>query len=268
VDRWFVEELGARHWRRLRDAMRASDGVRDYYNRVAALRGHVRPNELLSDDRLASIGTSIFEAMNETPKRAPRIWLWSLGSAVAGCLAILLVMTAAPRQDDTFQARHASGTAVSIRAFCVDGGGERVDGDERVRAVVTADDATPVSCSLHDTLQLSYATRGAHAPGYVFIVGVDEKARPLWYFPTPDEPHSVAITATSGSEKLLPDSIALDVNHRAGRVWIYGIFTSAPVTIETIRAWIERSSVGSWPTSTDLGVESATVQRLSLTLTP
>jgi hypothetical protein len=259
VDRWFVTELAPADWSMLRDTMRTSRPVRDHYDQVAKLRAHVRPKEVLSDDRLASIATAIFEPVSTRRALPGWHWLWSAGATCAIIMALLVLRVG--NRDDGFQVRGSDRSDVGIRAFCV-------DASERVHQVASVDDAQPTRCALSDTLQLSYTMRNAATERYLFLVGVDEQHRALWYFPTPAEQASINVGATGGNERVLPDSVALSVNHRAGKLSIYGIFTPTPITVEAVRAWSERAPLDTLPAAADIGATSAVVKKLSLVLEP
>jgi hypothetical protein len=99
----------------------------------------------------------------------------------------------------------------------------------------------------------------------VFLVGADERRQPLWYFPNPSEALSFTAEATDG-EHLNPDGIELEVNHQAGALWIYALFSSEPLNVDTVSSWLEGAPTGSVPTARDLATRRLGVQRIRLEL--
>jgi hypothetical protein len=222
IDQWFVDELAPRQWRFLRANMGTSRAVRAYYDRVAAARAVVRPSEVLSADRMRAIE----EAVLPKPRRASRVgYIWAFAAAAVAMVALVVVR---PVSED-LAPRATAPAQASIRAYCI--------ADSTVHTVASADAAGV--CALGDALQLTYAIADDAPYRYLFVFGLDEARTPLWYFPSPDERTSLAVAGRG--EHVLPDSIALAVNHRPGRVTIYGIFSSAPVSIEDVQGWLSQS---------------------------
>lgn len=246
IDQWFVSDLTPRQWRQLRATLEHSASTRAHYDSVAAARSAVRPLEIISTDRLGAIEDALFVK----PQRSrPGVALWWLAPVAA--MVIAFVMLRKPVDD--FTPRASSSALTSIRAFCIAG---------NVRSVASDDGGA--ACSVTDTLQLSYAMAEASPHRYVFLVGVDASRAVMWYFPTPDEGQSLAVASTHGAERVLPDSIALAVNHQPGPLKIYGIFTRTPLTIDVVKLWLATNKA--IPAPSDLGVDDAVVHVLDVEL--
>jgi hypothetical protein len=114
--------------------------------------------------------------------------------------------------------------------FCVEGEGDgaverRLD---RPAAMAAQADA----CSLRGELQFALTNLTDEYP-FLYVFGLDENGRRLWYFPAPDEGQSLAVP-TGVRETLLGESIVLCVNHRPGRARVVAVFSTAPLTDEDI----------------------------------
>ncbi|HSI04879.1 MAG TPA: hypothetical protein VLC93_10395, partial [Myxococcota bacterium] len=163
---------------------------------------------------------------------------------------------------DDLQPRGFGDQGVEARAFCVVRGAR-----DAVRAVAISETNQTTSCGLGDTLQLAYSVSAEARPWarYVFLVGADARHQPLWYFPNPGEALSFSVAATDG-EHLAPDGIELAVNHQAGALWIYALFSSEPLSVDTVSSWLESAPTGAAPTARDLATGRLGVQRIRLEL--
>ncbi len=93
-------------------------------------------------------------------------------------------------------------------------------------------DAAADQCPLQAELQFAFTNLG-ETYSYLYVFGVDDTGRRLWYFPKPVQGESLALQ-TEVSEVLLGDSIILDVNHRAGSVRVAAVFSSEPLRDDEI----------------------------------
>ena len=261
IDRWFITGLSGRRWRTLRELLEASPEARQYYNRVATVRATLAGEGGLDSTRVDAIRERLFAQLSGKPERPSRWLVWAQFAATAIAL-LLLVALPRLRERDDLQPRGIGDQGVEARAFCVVRGAR-----DAVRAVAVSETSSTTTCGLGDTLQLAYSVSERARPWarYVFLVGADERHQPLWYFPNPSEGLSFAAAATDG-EHLTPDGIELAVNHQAGALWIYALFSSEPLSVDTVSSWLESAPTGATPTARDLATERLAVQRIRLAL--
>ena len=114
--------------------------------------------------------------------------------------------------------------------FCVEDAGEKrvVRRLDRPSAMAEGMD----SCAPRGELRFALTNLSTAYP-YLYVFGIDEHQRRLWYFPKPKQGKSLAIS-TGIHEALLSDSILLRVNHRPGRARVFAIFSMTPVTDEDV----------------------------------
>jgi hypothetical protein len=125
--------------------------------------------------------------------------------------------------------------------FCVEGEG----GDAVVRRLdrPAAMAARADTCAIEGELQFALTNLTDEYP-FLYVLGLDENGRRLWYFPTPDEGQSLAVP-TGIREALLGESIILRINHRPGGARIFAVFSEAPLTEEDISPSLEALRRGS-----------------------
>lgn len=253
VDRWFINGLSPRQWRTLRRSLGSSPEARAYYDKVAAARATLANDDGLDRSRIDAIRNDIFTTLDASRPRH-RAWLvWV--PVVATAMALLIVVPKV--RDDGFQARGGETAKTAIRAMCV--------GGDDVHAMSSSQEPQAVKCAIADMLQLAYTVDQTHWARYVFLVGIDAERRPLWYFPNPDEGRSMAVRM---GEQLLPDGIALAVNHEPGPLYVYALFSTEPLSVDTVGAWIAKAAFGDMPSAADLATPRLEVRRLLLELTP
>ncbi len=261
IDRWFVTGLSSRRWRTLRALLDESPEARQYYNRVATVRASLAGEGGLDSTRIDAIRDRLFDQLSGKPERQSRWLIWAQFAATAVAILLLVALPRLRNRDD-LQPRGAFDRDVEARAFCVVRGAR-----DAVRAVAVSETNQTTSCGLGDTLQLAYSVSADARPWarYVFLVGADSRHQPLWYFPNPSEALSFAAADTDG-EHLTPDGIELSVNHQAGALWIYALFSSEPLSVDTVSSWLESAPTGAIPTARDLATGRLGVQRIRLEL--
>jgi len=155
-------------------------------------------------------------------------------STVLG-IGLIITLVLLRDHNQKFQARGLSAvTGLGIQAICV---ASDPTGQPWIRAVYPEN--IEKACKLGDILTFSYTnvkSDGSAGYSYLFLFGVDEQGHPLWYYPNPQEQESIAIdTDAQAINRPLPGGIKLAVNHKAGRIRVYGLFSDSPLSIRRIK---------------------------------
>ncbi|MCA9668622.1 MAG: hypothetical protein KC503_23680 [Myxococcales bacterium] len=255
IDQLFIEEtLPEPKLSKLHEHVKGCDDCRAHYNRVvlAARLFHGGPEAIdePSPLELARVREAVLSRARLAPDPPPRSFaqrflsLRWLGALVAVGAAVAIVLPLALRDDGKppagnsstaparpeFQTRGAApktGKLVGLRAFCVaKGGGVAELGSDNK------------SCALAGVLKLAYTNRSKLA--HVFIVGVDAKHRPMWYVPTPRT--GLSVRAEQGAvDKALARTVRLEVNHQAGALRIFALFSQKPLALADVEAAIAKT---------------------------
>jgi hypothetical protein len=115
-----------------------------------------------------------------------------------------------------------------LEAFCVGEGAP-------LRELAPAGPGAPAPrCGLAAQLKLAIVNPGGYAR--VFLVGVDDAYDLLWYEPHPPATESVPAIASGP----IGGAIKLQVNHAAGPLRIYGLFSDAPISAAAVTSAVER----------------------------
>ncbi|MCC6748166.1 MAG: hypothetical protein IT371_10935 [Deltaproteobacteria bacterium] len=256
IDRLLLDEpLAPRRMARLREHLSGCELCQARYNRVVQaerlLAGGARAITEPSVAEVARVRERLLGRARLTPEEKPRrLWLFgAVGAlAAAGLAAIVLWPRLRPTElasrpsAGEFQTRGSSaGSGVpsataqakhNLRAFCVGG-----DGGHALRELVS-DGAAPPSCALGAVLRLAYTNRSRL--GHLFVVGLDERYALKWYAPAPPETQSLAVRPDAVDEPLAR-AVRLGVNHRAGLVRLFALFSARPLSARAVEQATERA---------------------------
>jgi hypothetical protein len=241
MDALFTDELPPE---RARDVMRhiaACEGCKARYDRMAyvdrVLGGGPSAIRAPSKAELDRVAGVVFArlAPPETESALARFLRSFLApapfaaAAAAVVLAVVLVPSPnAPRDLDGFQAR----------------GSDLVKRPARVRAFCTGSDGAPIDlqvtpqCSIHGQLELALANPGGYR--YAFVVGVQPDLSPRWYAPKPPETRSAEAPGKDRGDVPFGAATRLDVNHDAGPLRIYALFSDDPIEASEVERAIAR----------------------------
>ncbi|RJO70462.1 MAG: hypothetical protein C4523_05450 [Myxococcales bacterium] len=166
-------------------------------------------------------------------------WGWRLAFAIP----IILVLLAAPL---LYRLSGQQGSSIPKSLFAPRGSEEPyethlflfcIEGKGRAAKVTRLDrppflTEAPEKCSINSEFQLAL-TNLTTKKKYIYVVGMDDAGRRLWYFPEPGEGESRP-APTGVAEKLFGESIRLSVNHRLGLMRMFVVFSEHPVTEDEI----------------------------------
>jgi len=95
------------------------------------------------------------------------------------------------------------------------------------------------SCPLDGELQFAL-TKLSDDKRYLYVAGLDEAGRRLWYYPEPGQGGSSALPSRA-VKQVFGDSILLQVNHQPGRIRIFALFSAQPVTDAEVEEALEEA---------------------------
>ncbi len=137
---------------------------------------------------------------------------------------------------------------LGLRAFCLrqlPGLPAQVTGLAPVTDPASGSASTSsTTCGISDILKFAY-TNHSELP-YLFLVGLDEKLAIKWYEPHPPARTSLKVRADVVDEPL-PRAVRLAVNHTAGQLRLYALFSARPVTAEQVEQAVARLRVAKTP---------------------
>jgi hypothetical protein len=260
VDEVIIGDLAGEKWERLRKHLQGCERCRARYNKLVLaermLAGGPKAAGMPSPAELNRIARAVLP-----PERAPawqRLLQWFTAPravaatglvAVAAGLLIIPALRGMPddwhkgtvKDPDTFQPRGGKGPVelfsknldgkpverhAGLRAFCLTA--------ERVQAL-DPKGVTPPRCDRAAQLKLAVSNPGGFRN--VFLVGMDAEHDLKWYAPRPPETQSVS--APPGGESAdvpVGASVRLAVNHRAGPVRIFALFSDKPISSTEVEA--------------------------------
>jgi hypothetical protein len=159
------------------------------------------------------------------------------GVLLVALAALVFFLLQSGRPDDEFRVKSdlppvmEQDRWVGIQAFSVgDSGAPAALGDVHEKS---------------DYLIFSYTNLGESPYGFLMIFAVDEQGRVYWFHPayTQAGEDPVSVKISRGAERI---ELREKVRHEypAGRLWIYGLFTSEPVKVSSIEKMIEAAARG------------------------
>lgn len=274
------DELNIAQQRELTRALEQGGAARSYYDRAMLAQRLLDggPESLFSPSaaEFSRVEERIFERVREEQLAAAParrgIFAWvaglvAVGAAVAIALPFLLASkdappatgpaTGAPTTGGEFQIRGQAarrGKQVGLRVFCFD--------KKASPAVRELGDSANRSCPLSATLKLAYTNKSELKQ--LFVVGVDDRREPLWYAPVP--PAKTSLTVSKAVDQPLPRAIRLQVNHHAGELRIYAVFSAKALTFAEIATAVHRLKKGSLARQELLPIEDTEQRSMLLTL--
>ena len=223
VDAHFAAEGSKRDEERLRGHLPECDACRRRYDRLLLL-STMDPRAKSAEDRLAR-GLGLHES------RAMRAMYFSLATASAALLAVVLMPRHEARPDSEFTSRGSVSTRPEMdRAQLLI---YRVDGAHLPHELAG-------KMSVRDELAFGY--RNPFGKKRLMVFGVDEHRHVYWYHPAwrsrEENPSAVPIEGSAQAREL-PESIAQALD--GASLTIYGVFTDEAWTVRTIEQRIAES---------------------------
>jgi len=308
IDKLLLKEPSPRQLRRLHAHLAGCPACQHRYNKIVLasrlFEGGPQALTVPSEGEIRRVGQEVMRRVRLVPDAEParrQAWRPSVVSwvaAVATCgvvLAIALPLTmkhtrlpaASPRGggfnenaasggaggvlEDDFRPRGSqepTGAAtgrskVGVRAFCI----ARIAGLPQVMGLAPTSDGRPSSCKIDDVIKFAYTNR-SRLP-HLFLFGVDEKYAIKWYEPHPPERRSVPVKSDVSDEPL-PRAVHLAVNHRAGQLRIFAVFTPRPLATDQVEAAVSLAQKRGTPLSRldALPVQGSVQQSLLIRLEP
>lgn len=299
IDALMVEDLPPQRHEQLRAHVARCDSCRARYDRAVLagrmLEGGPAALERPSQRELDRIGAAVLQRARLVPdaqpaRRSVAAWIAGLATAaVALLIAIPLALRSGPPEpgvtpaqeyaaQEQFQPRGTPGQSagadahrVGFRAFCIRGGRTSKASERRRPAITgiepTAAGAAVPSCDVGSILRFAYTNRSGLR--YLFLVGLDEQLRIKWYEPHPPVKESIAVAAHA-VDKPLDRAVRLQINHGAGTLRLFALFSARPLSMESIEAAVARVRARKTPLErleALPGVEGATQRSLLMKLT-
>ena len=271
IDGMLVEELAPRKARQLREHLGACPSCQERYNRVVLasrlLAGGPKAIAIPSEGELQRVRARVLERVRLVPDAEPArrqsIFRWvAVLAASAAVFALVLPLalhfarppatgrgagggggvaeTAAelggrPEFEPRGPAQASPTEKLGLRAFCIQSAA--AGATPVVQSVLPTDPAAPAakltSCGLGDVLKFAYTNR-SELP-YLFLVGLDERYAVKWYEPHPPRTTSVEVKKDAVNQTI-PRAVKIGVNHEAGALRLYAIFSAQPVEARQIEA--------------------------------
>jgi hypothetical protein len=265
IDEVLIDELPAPKWEKLRKHLAVCPVCCARYNKavLAERMLHGGPEAVSSPSpaELDRIGQAVFAATNEAGELAEKpalqkllSWLappqrWATGLvAAAAALALIPILSHMNQSKPTeFQPRgndkgpvelfstHPKSTErlAGLRAFCLK--------NEKIEPL-DVKGPTPPKCDRADQLKLAVSNPGKYQR--VFLVGLDAEHALKWYAPKPNPDGTLTgresvpvpspdtkpgVTVEPHGEVPVGPSVRLVVNHQAGPVRIYALFSDQAI---------------------------------------
>ncbi|HET6584288.1 MAG TPA: hypothetical protein VFG69_12585 [Nannocystaceae bacterium] len=226
LERGLLGRLAPAARRRLHDRLRSDADARAVYDRAAAalraMEGRREPadyevdlvEQWLREDRV------IADAVAPANPRWRGLWILAAVLSAAALVLVLRPRGSITSTADDFGMKGPDRSApFAIEVLCAD------PGDVAVRP---ASDG----CALAGTLSFAYRVEADWTGGATLVLfGVDAEGGALYYVPTPD---TTAPTVAAGRWYSLDRAVRLAVNHRPGRVRVFGLLTDAAPDLDEI----------------------------------
>lgn len=177
-----------------------------------------------------------------------------MGGLVAAALLFVFVINPQFLTSEQNGAMRARGSKITGDELGLGLSGVRADGS-------LYDARRPEGLSLDDNLRFSFSNAASDpdkAARYLFVLGLDQKLKPYWYYPLPDEgPHEApdpddrvqahaaqSIAIASGAQVLqqdLPYETELKRRHHAGPFWVLALFSRDALLLEDVQQIIKNA---------------------------
>jgi hypothetical protein len=224
--------------RRLRGHLAGCPACRSHYDRLSAMAAALggAAGRRRERDRL-------LDALGGASPAAARSYPWAPALALAAAAALVFWLRQGAERSGVTWRGPADDAPVPVRLLLhASRKGEPGMPPGPLRLVADLPGAGEGRVSVRDYLQLSYV--GLAAPAYATVVGLDEGGGVHQYAPRPDA-GPMRVTPTDRARGLGP-SVDLG-RQRPGRFRLIGVFASAPVSAEAIRAAAARARADGQP---------------------
>jgi hypothetical protein len=280
IDGMLVEELPPRKARQLREHLGACPGCQQRYNRVVLasrlLEGGPKALAIPSEGELQRVRARVLERVRLVPDAEPArrqsIFRWVAilaASAAVFALVLPIALRYAGRPPARVERPGVGGVAetaaevlqprgptpkagkqerLGLRAFCIRS--TPVGAPPIVQSVLPSDPAAPAeklaptSCGLGDVLKFAYTNRSGLP--YLFLCGLDERYAVKWYEPHPPRTASAEVKKDA-VDQTIPRAVKINVNHQAGGLRLFAIFSARPIEAREIEAAAARAKRAKTP---------------------
>jgi hypothetical protein len=243
IDLLVSGQLARDEWRGLHEHAAGCQGCRDRYNRTVLaarmLAGGPKAARRQLPVEAAGIARMVIpRARAPWAERlralfaSPRFGV-AMATAAAAAAFVLILRPHPPAEH--WNERGAAERPLAVRAFCLT--------EREVTALDPA--AVPPRCPATAQLKLAATNHSRHT--HLFLVGVDGDHAIKWYAPRPPEAQSIVFSPGPAADQPVGAAIRIGVNHRAGPLRIYGLFSDQPVSADEVRGAVsdlERRHVG------------------------
>ena len=130
----------------------------------------------------------------------------------------------------------ARARVAGVRVFCLEGAA--------VRALSAANDKTQ-TCPRGANLRFTANNSGAYR--FLFLIGVDGQHAIKWYAPRPPGTQSELSPGVAAREEPVGRTLRLAVNHDAGPLRVYALFSDEPIQTREIEAAVGQLQAGAVP---------------------
>jgi hypothetical protein len=227
IDQLVSGQLARDDWRMLHEHAAACQGCRDRYNRTVLAARMLAGGPAAARRQLpveaAGIARMVIPVRPSLAQRL-RSFLFRpyVAVPVAAMAAAAFLLILRP-QGEHWNERGGAERQVALRAFCLT--------EREVTALDPA--AVPPRCST--TAQLKLAATNHSRRTHLFLVGVDGEHAIKWYAPHPPATESIVFQPGPAVDEPVGAAIRIGVNHRAGPLRIYGLFSDAPISADEVR---------------------------------
>lgn len=214
-----------------------SQGAKADYDSLA-LAARLGRNEVSEFEQAATEALflgALDEMLAEEAPPAKKSWVPQLalvaGALIAGGALVWGANAGIFQTDDGFQARGIHVPAeeygqTRVLPFCA-----RAIADEI--QFITPDQGP---CLLSDELKLAYTSDDARLK-YGHFIGVHESGELYWYGPSPAAPSAVIVKKAPETPVPVGESIKLSVNHKAGTIYVMGVFAERKMEMAELESW-------------------------------
>lgn len=244
IRRSFTEKISAHDRARLREHLRGCEQCRDEYDQLAELMraaAGCTPTRTETAALHRAVSATLFGPAGAAARPAPAVhsrFLRPLTAALTCGLALVLGYLALSTPPSPYITQYRGGDHAPLVSFEVFAVQRRGEGYTAPRLVSSQE-----VIGLDEFIQFRYRNSEPHLK-HLYLLGLDQRFRPMDYFPRPDQDRSIAIRPTVDGEVISP-SIILSQRHHEGTLWIHALFSEAPLTRAAVHGWVaaaERSA--------------------------
>ena len=250
---WFEGRLSARKTRKMFEKLRQDPEGRREYERQASierwLSGHAPDKVDWTDMDTDRNWNAIRETMQFREKKSQKTKKrWLALAPVATLILLILMLPVGNWFQDSYSPEVLDSDGLTPKGsseenlfhlflFCI----EKNEGKTVTTRLDNANDDEQLlpSCSMNGELQFAI-TNQEEEIDYLYVAGLDEQGRRLWYFPKPGEGRSLRIEHDV-KNLAFGESMTVGVNHHPGIVHFFAVFSETPIDDEemdeALRTW-------------------------------